>query len=184
MATLHSILPLVLQPARRLRPAAAAPPRHCHGACVGGRAHTDEDPEAALDARLAKLRQAKGATPYNQGVKAKKAGASSEQAAPAGAQCNLGGPRARLRKPALPACAAAAATQPGASAGRQVATPRAALWADPAAPRPCTSAAAKPEYNWDGETVYYEGAPHRGDLAVNLALGITLCVAAARGGVV
>ena len=30
---------------------------------------TEEDPEAALEARLARLREAKGATPYNKGAK-------------------------------------------------------------------------------------------------------------------
>lgn len=34
--------------------------------------HTEEDPEAALEARLARLREAKGATPYNQGAGAAK----------------------------------------------------------------------------------------------------------------
>ncbi|GAX76535.1 hypothetical protein CEUSTIGMA_g3981.t1 [Chlamydomonas eustigma] len=32
----------------------------------------------------------------------------------------------------------------------------------------------KPTYDWTGETVHYEGTPHRGDLIVNLALGTTL----------
>lgn len=34
--------------------------------------------------------------------------------------------------------------------------------------------AAKPSYDFTGETVFYEGTPHRGDLLVNLALGTTL----------
>jgi len=42
----------------------------------------------------------------------------------------------------------------------------------PAPPR--THAGGKPSYNFEGEQMYYEGPPHRGDLAVNLALGITL----------
>mmetsp|Transcript_10321 Transcript_10321/g.28176 ORF Transcript_10321/g.28176 Transcript_10321/m.28176 type:complete len:247 (+) Transcript_10321:48-788(+) len=74
----------------------------------------EEDPDAALEARLARLREAKGATPYNQGAK-------SEAAKP--------------QK---------------------------------------TQAGEKPQYNFEGETLYYEGPPHRGDLLVNLALGTTL----------
>ena len=34
--------------------------------------------------------------------------------------------------------------------------------------------AEKPVYDYTGETLFYEGHPHRGDLAVNLALGTTL----------
>lgn len=30
------------------------------------------------------------------------------------------------------------------------------------------------QYDFSGETVHFEGAPHRGDLAVNVALGATL----------
>lgn len=32
----------------------------------------------------------------------------------------------------------------------------------------------KPVYDFTGETVYYEGPPHKGDLALNVALGTTL----------
>jgi len=39
---------------------------------------------------------------------------------------------------------------------------------------PKKAAAEKKEYDFTGETVYYQGPPHRGDLAVNLALGATL----------
>ena len=31
-----------------------------------------------------------------------------------------------------------------------------------------------PVYDYTGETVFYEGTPHRGDLAINVALGTTL----------
>ena len=36
------------------------------------------------------------------------------------------------------------------------------------------AATAKPVYDYSSETLYYEGPPHRGDLALNLALGTTL----------
>jgi hypothetical protein len=29
-------------------------------------------------------------------------------------------------------------------------------------------------YDYTGETLHYEGGPHKGDLAVNIALGATL----------
>ncbi|KAG1674201.1 hypothetical protein FOA52_013821 [Chlamydomonas sp. UWO 241] len=35
-------------------------------------------------------------------------------------------------------------------------------------------AAEKAKYDYTGETLYYEGPPHRGDMVVNLALGTTL----------
>uniref|UniRef100_A0A7S0R2K7 YdbS-like PH domain-containing protein n=1 Tax=Chlamydomonas leiostraca TaxID=1034604 RepID=A0A7S0R2K7_9CHLO len=37
-----------------------------------------------------------------------------------------------------------------------------------------SSTATKPVYDYTGETLHYEGGPHKGDLAVNLALGTTL----------
>jgi len=79
------------------------------------------DEDAELEKRLAKLRLAKGATPYGEGSKAEE------------------------RK--VPARAAA---------GGEEAKP------------------AKIEYDYTGETVFYEGPPHRGDLALNLALGASL----------
>lgn len=41
-------------------------------------------------------------------------------------------------------------------------------------PTQLCSAPAKPEYDFAGETTFYEGAPHNGDLAINMALGTTL----------
>jgi hypothetical protein len=45
----------------------------------------------------------------------------------------------------------------------------------PCATLPCPSEKLeKVEYDYTGESVHYEGPPHRGDLAVNMALGTTL----------
>ena len=84
--------------------------------------------DAELEARLAKLRTAKGATPQGEGAKE--------------------------RRDARPASSSSAAA------------------AKPAAP--AAAAAAQKTYDYSGETVYYEGPPHRGDLAANLAMAATL----------
>lgn len=39
---------------------------------------------------------------------------------------------------------------------------------------PAPAASKKPTYDFTDEKLYYEGPPHRGDLAVNVALGTTL----------
>ena len=44
----------------------------------------------------------------------------------------------------------------------------------PVPPRACPPEAPKRFYDFSNEKVYYEGGPHGGDLAVNLALGATL----------
>ncbi|KAG2430980.1 hypothetical protein HYH02_013513 [Chlamydomonas schloesseri] len=79
-----------------------------------------DDEDAELEKRLAKLRQAKGATPYGEGVKA---------------------------------------------APKKVAEE---------APAPKKKKVEKVVYDYSDEKLHYEGPPHRGDLAVNLALGTTL----------
>ncbi|KAG2424465.1 hypothetical protein HXX76_014517 [Chlamydomonas incerta] len=79
-----------------------------------------DDEDAELEKRLAKLRQAKGATPYGEGVKA--------------------GPKKVVEE----------------------------------APAPKKKKIERVAYDYTDEKVHYEGPPHRGDLAVNLALGATL----------
>lgn len=39
---------------------------------------------------------------------------------------------------------------------------------------PFSTLTEKPTYDYTGETLYYEGGPHAGDLVTNLALGTTL----------
>lgn len=46
--------------------------------------------------------------------------------------------------------------------------------ASAAGAKPSPAAAAKPQYDFTGETVYWEGGPSNGDLAFNAALGATL----------
>jgi hypothetical protein len=79
-----------------------------------------------LEARLAKLRTAKGATPDAEKKKQPRGTPAPSSSAAAAA--------AKTDKPAAPA----------------------------------------PSYDFSSETLYYEGPPHRGDLATNLALGATL----------
>ena len=83
--------------------------------------------DAELEARLAKLRTAKGATPQGEGAKERRGVPSSAKDA------------------------AGAADKPAAAA-----------------------APAAASYDYASETLYYEGPPHRGDLATNLALAATL----------
>ncbi|KAG2488074.1 hypothetical protein HYH03_013377 [Edaphochlamys debaryana] len=107
---------------RRASPRAAAPlPVRGRQSALVVRASAD-DADAELEKRLAKLREAKGATPYGQGVKA-------QAAAP---------PKAEKPEPKKKA------------------------------------SVEKVVYDFTDEKPYYEGPPHRGDLAINLALGTTL----------
>ena len=94
-------------------------PSHTHTHTQSTNPVTDEE----LEARLAKLRTAKGATPQGEGAKERRGG---------------------------PAPSSSTATKA------------------PAAPKPAV------QYDFTNETVRYEGPPHRGDLATNLALGTTL----------
>ncbi|KAL6753069.1 hypothetical protein V8C86DRAFT_2736233 [Haematococcus lacustris] len=77
------------------------------------------DPDTELDARLEKLRLARGKTPYGQGAKGAGKGSKPE-------------------------------------------------------PAPAPAKGAKVAYDYTGESMHYEGPPHRGDLALNLLLGTTL----------
>eukprot|EP00877_Chromochloris_zofingiensis_P005877 jgi/Chrzof1/1542/Cz10g11220.t1 len=96
-------------------------PKHM---CCGVATATDDD---ELEKRLAKIRQAKGATPDGEGVKEQR-------------------------------------RRTGTGTGIKPAT-------DEPKPKP---AAEKKTYDFSDEVVYYEGPPHRADLAINLALGTTL----------
>ncbi|PNW79532.1 hypothetical protein CHLRE_08g358540v5 [Chlamydomonas reinhardtii] len=81
-----------------------------------------DDEDAELEKRLAKLRTAKGATPYGEGVKA---------------------------------------------------APKRPVVEDAPTPKK-KKVVEKAVYDYSDEKLHYEGPPHRGDLAVNLALGTTL----------
>ncbi|KXZ43400.1 hypothetical protein GPECTOR_91g554 [Gonium pectorale] len=148
-----------------------------------------EDEDAELEKRLAKLRQAKGATPYGQGTKAAPAKAA-EEPAPAPKKkkekvvydysdevLHYEGPphRGDLAVNMLLGTTLFWLPLTAAAVGRGLFVKY--RFTDKRISVQTTAPWKKKEkvvYDYSDEVLHYEGPPHRGDLAVNMLLGTTL----------
>jgi hypothetical protein len=140
--------------------------------------------DAELEARLAKLKAAKGATTdaekrakrQQAAAGGAKGGAPGENAcasprrvaSPAPALGRRCGPATRIAKPS-PLPPLALARLPAPVPPRSPPPPSV-----PTAPDPIIKGPKKPEYDFSNETVFWEGGPANGDLAFNTVMGATL----------